>query len=537
MGERSAACSATPSPLTGEGWDGGENIASTGLRASDGPTLVIDAGSSGIRARIVRDDGRVVAGASRPYAYASETDAGDLARAFDLRGCRSALVDAVNEALASGIAPSAIAVTSQRQSLVFLDGDGRALYAGPNTDLRAVFQGAALDAEHGDSIYRTTGHRPAFMMASGKLAWLRDTRPDDYARVSHILPLADWIAWRLTGVAGCEPSLAAASGMLDIRTRRWASSLFAELGLRLPETPLREASEPRGAVVADNLPSTPSPFTGEGWDGGEIPTITNPSALVDALAGLPVKVAGADTQCALIGMGIDARGGEGQAGIVAGWSATVQIAMSHPAVSEGMKTWTGLFPSSGLGGGLWTLESGAGDVGNAWRWLAGTLFGERALADAYAEMDRLAASVPRGAGGVSVDLGAGTMDVSALGMRRGGIAFPVPLTLGGPTRAQICRAALESFAYAIRANLEQAERESGIATTRIAFGGGMTRSTTLCRILPNALGRPVTVFAESDPTAAGAAGTRAHGGIEVQPSAQAAAEYERLYGEWASAGV
>ena len=367
------------------------------------PTLVVDAGSSSVRARLVSEDGRVVAGASRPYAYASEPDAGDFARAFDLRGCWQSIVGAVKEVLAGGIAPSSVAVTSQRQSLVFLDDAGRALYAGPNTDLRAVFQGAALDDEHGDAIYRTTGHRPAFMMASGKLAWLRDTLPDDYARVAHVLPLADWIAWRLTGVIECEPSLAAASGMLDIRSRRWASSLFAEIGLRLPETPLWDASEPRGAVRNADLP---------------------------ALAGIPVKVAGADTQCALIGMGIDAGGGEGKAGIVAGWSATVQMTMTHPAMSESMKTWTGLFPSSGLASDLWVMESGAGDMGNAWRWLAETLFGGDSP-NVYAEMDGLAASAAPGADGVSADLGAGAMNVSTLGMRLGGIAFPVPMTLGG----------------------------------------------------------------------------------------------------------
>ena len=473
------------------------------------PTLVFDAGSSSIRARLVRADGRIVAGASRPYAYASEPDGGDLARAFDLPGCWASLTDAAREILEGGGTPSAIAVTSQRQSLVFLDDAWHPLYAGPNTDLRAIFQGAALDIEHGDAIYRTTGHRPAFMMASGKLAWLRDTRPDAYDRVAHVLPLADWIAWRLTGEIACEPSLAAASGLLDIRSRRWASPLFAELGLRCPETPLQDADTLRGSATGADVP---------------------------ALAGLPVTVAGADTQRALIGMGVSASGGDGQAGIVAGWSATVQMTMTHPAMSESMKTWTGLLPSSGLASDLWVMESGAGDMGNAWRWLAETLFGgESSLGDTYGEMDRLAASVPRGADGVSVSLGPQAMDVSSLGMRLGGIVFPVPMTLGGATRAQICRATLESFAYAIRANLEQAERESGVEATRIAFGGGLTRSATLRRILPSVLGRPVTTFAEHDATAAGAAGARAHGGVTAQPDPAMAAEYQELYEMWSDA--
>ena len=481
------------------------------------PTLVFDAGSSSIRARLVSADGRIVSGASRPYAYASEPDGGDLARAFDLPGCWAALTDAAREVLEGGGAPPAIAVTSQRQSLVFLDDKERPLYAGPNTDLRAIFQGAALDVEHGDAIYRTTGHRPSFMMASGKLAWLRDTRPDAYARVAHVLPLADWIAWRLTGEIACEPSLAAASGLLDIRSRRWASALFAEIGLRCPETRLLDATKPRGVAL-------------DAEHGNDLP----------ALAGLPVTVAGADTQRALIGMGVGADGDGGQAGIVAGWSATVQMTMTHPAMSESMKTWTGLFPASGLASDLWVMESGAGDMGNAWRWLAETLFGgERGYRDdrgnVYGEMDRLAASVSRGADGVSVSLGPQAMDVSALGMRLGGIVFPVPMTLGGTTRAQICRATLESFAYAIRANLEQAERESDVEATRVAFGGGLARSATLRRILPSVLGRPVTTFAEHDAAAAGAAGARAHGGVTAQPDAEMAVEYQDLYEMWSDA--
>ena len=57
------------------------------------------------------------------------------------------------------------------------------------------------------------------MMAAGKLAWLRDTHPAEYEELANVITLADWIAYRLTGHLGCEPTLAAASGLLDIRTR------------------------------------------------------------------------------------------------------------------------------------------------------------------------------------------------------------------------------------------------------------------------------------------------------------------------------
>ena len=234
------------------------------------------------------------------------------------------------------------------------------------------------------------------------------------------------------------------------------------------------------------------------------------------------------------------------AGIAAGWSATVQILASAPIVSPDMDIWTGLFQRLGL----WALESSAGDAGGAYRWLARTMFGGES-ASAYAEMDNLASAAPVGSGGAWAHLGARRMDVSSLGMSLGGVMFPVPMTLESPTRAHIARAALEGFAYAIRANLEQAERVAGGAATDIAFGGGMSKSRALRRILPDVLGRRLHVLADagSDATALGAAlvarttlgqyeslsqaarTARANRRI-MEPNPQTAAEYESEYREW-----
>ena len=142
------------------------------------------------------------------------------------------------------------------------------------------------------------------------------------------------------------------------------------------------------------------------------------------------------------------------------------------------------------------------------------------------------------------------MDVSSLGMSLGGVMFPVPMALEAPTRAQIARAALEGLAYALRANLEQAERVSGGAASEIAFGGGMAKSETLRRILPSVLGRPIyTTPRESDAAPIGAAlvARTALGQYEtlsaaaqtaranrriIPPNPRTAAEYESGYGEW-----
>ena len=473
--------------------------------------LVLDAGSSSIRCRLVDSESRIVRSASRAWTYLEEPDAPELARAFDPDACWRSVRAAIGECLGNhSVACQAIAVTSQRQALAFLDENLRALYLGPNTDLRAIFEGFALDDERGELIYSTTGHLPTLMTAPGKLAWFRDNRPDAYGRIAYVATLADWLAFKLTGELAREPTLAAESGLLDIARLAPASAMFGELGLRCPLPDLREAVSPRGYLSEPGF--------------GRVPVIT----------------AGADTQCGLVGMGVVS---PGSAGIVAGWSATVQLLTSRPILSPDMKTWAGSFQRPNV----WTVESNAGDMGNAHTWLADTLFGGSPYP--YLALDEAARNAPLGSDGVSAYLGPQAMDASAVGMRTGGITFPVPMTLGGPTRGQIGRAALESFAYALRANLEQAESVAGLQAGRIALGGGMTRSAVFNRILTDVLGREVALSPHPDATAIGAAliartamgqhsslpqaaGQQFTRNSILKPDQRNALEYQDLYMEW-----
>ena len=477
------------------------------------PVLVIDAGSSSIRCHLVGIDGRVTGSTSRPWTYLSDPSVSQLAREFDTHACWSSLCEAIHECVAGQGRVAAVAITSQRQSIVCLDSDANVLYAGPNTDLSAIFAGVVLDYDHGDLLYRTTGHRPAFMLAAGKLAWLKDHRPESYENVSHVLTLADWLAFSLTGNLGCEPTLGAGAGILDFRDHTWAGSMFDQLGLPISPVPIRDATEP-AEVVSETIAGIPT--------------------------GTPVVVAGADSQCALIGTGaLDA----GAAGIVAGWSATVQLLVPQPVLSEDMSTWSGCFQIPGL----WTVESSAGDAGNAYRWLSSTLFDP--AESPFDRMDSLAATAPVGSDGVMAMLGPSAMDVSELDMSMGGIVFPVPMTLSGPTRAHLVRAALEGLAYALRANVEQAERVAAIPANRISLGGGMTRTKSFVRIMSDVMGRPIDVADGPESTAVGAAhvaraaigqftsigdavDSTPHLTRTMDPDPHTAADYRDLYRAW-----
>ena len=452
------------------------------------------------------------------WQYSTSADGPSLAREFDPAWLKATMMELIASCIRdSGVAPAdidAVAVTSQRQSVAFLDSDGGTIYVGPNTDLRAVFEGAAIDDEMGHVVYETTGHLPSMMLAPAKLQWFRANRPDDCDRISRVVSLADWLSLALTGDVASEETLAGESGLLGIQSRAWCDSLLGDLGIEATGAPLVKSGAVTGVVNHEAAEAT------------------------GLRTGTPVLAAGADTQCGLIGLGAAQ---EGRAGIVAGWSVPVQVLTGRPMLSPERKTWGGFFQEPSL----WTLESTAGDAGNSYQWLAGLLFGRAS----FDEMDRLAREAPRGSDGSAALLGPSQMDVSRLGMRQGGLLFPIPLTFSDFGRPQIVRSALEAIAYAIRSNLEQAERLAGAAPDSVAIGGGLTRSSTLLGMVADVLGRQVMVAPHPNVSALGAylmartglgdfcsigeAASEAERGLRgVDPDPVAASEYDGLYEGW-----
>ena len=256
--------------------------------------------------------------------------------------------------------------------------------------------------------------------------------------------------------------------------------------------------------------------------------------------GTRVAIAGADTQCGLLGLGL-ARAGH--AGVVAGWSAPLQMLTAGPRYSEQMSTWVGCY----LTPDQWVLESTSGDTGNSYAWLADTLW--RGETDPFAGMETEARAEPAGSNGVTVMLGHSAMDMERVGMRRGGIHFPVPLTMNAVTRGRMARAALEGVAYAVKANLEQAESVAGSAADAVAVGGGMILTRLWVEILASVLGRAVLVPTRPQATAAGAylcaatalgdfgsleeaAASAATGMETVEPDELDAADYQGYYERW-----
>ncbi len=488
--------------------------------------VAIDIGGSRVRAAVVDARGRPLAQAAASWSPVTPPELAPAGKEIDAEGLwrlTARLIQrAMREAGVRSRRIAAVAVTSQRQGIAVLDARGREIYAGPNSDARAFFEGQAIDEQHGEEVYRVTGHTPSLLLAPAKLRWLQANRAERFGRARTVLTLDGWALFKLCGERVCERAAGGEVGLLDIHTGDWATHLADTLGV------------PRGL-----LPGLTA-------CGERVGAVTRRAAAATGFAeGTPVVAAGPDTQCALLGMGVTA---PGRVGIVAGSTAPVQMALERCVVDGQRRTWSGLhvFPRR------WVLESTATEAGTAYAWLAG-LLGSGESPEAYRRLGRLAARAEPGAGGVLAYVGPRQADMRDMGMRWGGLLFPVPFVDGPVDRGRLARAALENLAFAVRANVAQLEAVAGCKTAGVWLCGGMAQGETLPRILADVLNAPVRRprWAEASclgAAMAAAAGAGVHDGLagaaqammrpgrDAEPNALAALDYEEHYRRWLSVG-
>lgn len=489
--------------------------------------LAVDAGSTGCRAVVFDVAGLLVSSACRRWTYDSPPDVGPLGREFNPTAFWDAVCQVSRESISqAGVRPSdivAVSSASQRHGVVFLDKDGHELYGGPNTDLRALVEGFSIDAEHGGDLRRITGHSPAFLFVPAKLQWFRANRPAVHDRIATILTINNWILYRLSGRRVAEPSSDSDTGLVDISGSCWSGELQQMLGVPRRLCPEMAVAGTRvGSVTAKAADQT------------------------GLVAGTAVVVGGADTQCGLLGMGVR---NQGQVGIVAGWSAAIQMVTDGPIADSSGRIWS----SCHILPGKWVLESNAAEAGGSYSWVSQLLFeGAGSKEDAYAIMDRMAGESPAGAGGAVAFIGPRAMDMTRLKPLFGGVLFPITPSVTEMERKHIVRAALENLCFAFKANCLQLEETSHLKIESVSVGGGLARSQTLGRILADVLATPVGYHGMAEVTSYGAAMCAAVGaGVYaslikageamgarpkvVSPDEHGVDEYARHYDKWLKA--
>lgn len=189
--------------------------------------LGIDVGTSGVKALLIDESGRVVADAhaevplSTPRPGWSEQDPNDWWTATEQ--CIAAI----------GERPDAVGLSGQMHGSTFLDEAGKVIRPALLwNDQRTAEQVAFIDRKVGhDRIRQITANPPLTGFQLPKLLWLRDHEPEAYARVRQVLLPKDYIRYRLTGVYATEVSDASGTGAFAVAERTWSSEVLDPLGV------------------------------------------------------------------------------------------------------------------------------------------------------------------------------------------------------------------------------------------------------------------------------------------------------------------
>jgi len=356
---------------------------------------------------------------------------------------------------------AAIGVCSQVNTHVALDAAGRPVAPAITwQDMRCAEVARELDEQLSDADRLQVFGRSDSLYAShlaARAAWLRRTRPDEWARTRWLVSPKDFVNLRLTG----ELATDVISPVDAVGTDGGYAPRLLELvpGLADVLPPLRPFSHVLGPVTA--------------LESGLPPTCRAVVATMDAWGNL-------------YGSGVTRAG---QAMEVAGTSEIIAALSERAVPTVGIVTF---IPVDGL-----RLHAGPTQAGaDALRWAA-----QATGLSVPAALEEAARAAP-GAGGLIFlpylnGERAPIWDATAQGTLFG--------LQAGQGRPELLRSVLEGVAHSARHVLEQVEVAAGLRVASLRSSGGGSRSDLWCQIKADVLGRPVERLAVVETGVLGAA--------------------------------
>lgn len=425
--------------------------------------LVIDVGTTGLRASVVDESLNIAAYEHRPCP--PNTPAPGLVE-FDAVEMYTKALDAATAAIASFDGPiDAVGITTQRASVVVWD-RATGVPIGPGLgwqDLRTVMECIVAKAEHGWAL--------APNQSATKLQWLLANTPGTDGRNLCAGTVDSWIVWNLTegrshvsDHTGFSPGT---SGLRAVDGSGWRTDVLDAFGI--PVEMLPTVVDSAGVVgIASVLPGAP-PIAG--------------------LAG--------DQQASLIGQGCIR---PGRAKITFGTGGMLDVVTDSGPPTAANRNEYGTFPMPmwSIDGALgWGVEGIMLSAGTNIEWLRDDL----GLIDTAAGSHEVAAQCVDAQGVVYVPalLGLGTpaWDYGARGTLLG-------LTRG-TERSHVVRAVLEGVAQRGADLVDAAVDDTSAGIESIRIDGGMSRNPTFVQALATATGRAIEVAPVVESTTVGAA--------------------------------
>jgi glycerol kinase len=434
-----------------------------------GSVLVVDVGTSGVRAAIVRPDATIE---DEHHVSLLPTSPEPGRVEFDVAEMAQAALHVARSALADGGPVAGVGIANQRaSSIVWERATGKPVAPGIGwQDLRTVATCLVLQGE---------GIRVAPNASATKVMAILDEVDPERARAEKgelcFGTVDSWVAWTLSGGAASgsealhvtDATNAAVTALIDPVTLDWDAALLERL--RIPAPLLPAVVDSSGAVGAALALDGAPPICGIAGD--QQASLVGQGCTLPGLAKATFGTGGMLDQCtgSAAGPGGTGRGAAGTFPIVAfrvGGTATwgvEAVMLSAGTAVEWLRDDLGLIRSASESGPLAAQCATSGDV-----WFVPALLG----------------------------LGTPVWDFGARGTLVG--------ITRGSGRAEIARAVLEGVANRGADLVEASETDSGFPISSLRVDGGMTVNEIFVGALADAIGRPVEISPILEATTLGA---------------------------------
>lgn len=439
--------------------------------------ITLDIGTSGMLASLYDSAGNALHTSEREYAtefiYPGMVEQDP---ATWTEACYATLKDIGDYVKQCQISVEAIAVTSQRASLIAVDETGRPLRKALMwQDKRTIVQCEELKTAYTiQQLFVKTGLRLSPYAVLPRLVWMQQNEPDIFRRAHKFIGVQDIVFHALSGEFKTDWTQAARTMLMNIQTFDWDEELLKTA--KLSRDKLCELVAP--GSVAGKLSARAAERTG-------------------LVQGLPIVLCGGDQQNAAIGLNVIK---EGRAEVNIGTGSFVIAHTDKPVFDESAR----ILCSASAVAGKWVAEASMFNAGSIYNWFGKQFYcgtgEEKSGRPLFEKMNEEAIIAPVGANGVMM-----------LPHFEGSAApYWEPLAKGlffnlslGHERKDLARAVLEGIALEIADNLALLKELIG-HIGQISIAGGMTKSDLFAQIQADAFGVPLVRYENEEATSRGA---------------------------------
>jgi xylulokinase len=433
--------------------------------------LGIDLSTTGAKALLIDDEGRVVSSAttplnlSTPHPLWSEQEPRDW---WDATA--NSISHALGAANASGHEIAAIGLTGQMHGLVLLDEGRRVLR--PAILWNDQRCGAECDEIRArishENLVRITGNDALTGFTAPKILWVEKHEPEIYRRIRHILLPKDYIRYKLTGALAMDKADGSGTMLFDLAKRTWAPEILNALN-----------------IPADWLPPT--------FEGHETTSeVTDEAAELTGLRkGTPVVAGGGDQSAQAIGVGVVR---PGRMAVTLGTSGVVFAATESPLIEPQGRLHAFCHAVPDRWHLMGVMLSAAGSL----QWYRDKLACDRNFEDLVSE----ASQVPAGSEGlIFLPYLSGERTPHADPLARGAW---IGLT-ARHSQAHLIRSILEGVAFGLK-DIFDLMKDAGLGPIeQIRLSGGGAKSQLWRQILADVLGAELVTVNTTEGAALGAA--------------------------------